>query len=279
MKKSCTLTLLIFSIVFLFLSISNAEAATEAEKTQLNNNLVKIESADYYRQLYEDQKDYNEKILNTIYWALGGLATAIATVVGLNVFSSQRTNKVGMEAIKQEILKNNEEATNQSISEMKERFDNLKEQIFNEIIKKIDEKNEIFQAKTEILQAMIKDLDAKFQAQYRVMELEVEEKENSLRKEMKHIKVDTFENTSLIHSIKGVPENQVFFLCQAIDQALEIERYPESLLNELINTLSNMQKITHFTSTRISSISKKIPDNYDHFKSRLDQVIKEIKVD
>ncbi|WP_410769596.1 hypothetical protein [Fontibacillus sp. BL9] len=275
MKK---LAIILLSVMLLVLNVNAVDAEVLVPDKKDTNSAAVVDGTEYYRQLYEDQKDYNDKILNTIYWALGGLATAIITVVGLNVFSSQRSNKAGLEAIKQEILINNEENINNSLSRIKDRFDNLREQNSQDIIQRIDGKTDIFTEKINILHTLLRDLDEKNLAKSKSFNSNLNNLVDELRKEVKEVKIDVFENTAGIYGLSGSKENEIRFICKAIEECIGIGRSPETLLNRLLKALSNIGSIYYFTNSELSALSKKIPPECDQLKIRLDQLISEIPI-
>ena len=63
--KRAILSFFLISIL-LFPVISMCNAANDQTK-----NTGAVSNEDHYKQLYEDQRKYNESILNTVYWALG----------------------------------------------------------------------------------------------------------------------------------------------------------------------------------------------------------------
>jgi hypothetical protein len=278
MKRLSAFAVLFFVIMCLFSGIGIVDAATEKDKVEPKSNSVGSESIEYYRQLYEDQKDYNDKILNTIYWALGGLATSIITVIGLNVFSNYRTNKAGMEAVKQELLKNNEETINLLITEMKVQFDDLREQNSSDILKQIDMRAEVIQEKINIIKTEIDGYKNQLLSQNEIVNSKIDRVVNNLKEKILRLEIEILENEASIYELRGVPENQVSHLCRAIDKTIALGMSLDSLLNKLLQALSNMTEILYFTSTEISSVIKKIPPKYDHLKVRLEEIIKNIRI-
>ncbi|MUV39462.1 hypothetical protein JNUCC1_03340 [Lentibacillus sp. JNUCC-1] len=93
-------------------------------ETQLNN----------YKELYENQKEYNEKILTTIYWSLGTMVVFIVLFVGANFIYNRNEFKFATNIIKDELL----EETNTKLYEITDKAKGDLDKISNNKVKHLD---------------------------------------------------------------------------------------------------------------------------------------------
>ncbi|WP_127539376.1 hypothetical protein [Paenibacillus illinoisensis] len=266
-----------FSLVLILFLLFGLSSSSLTNAGSINNQ-AGSDLQEYYKQMYEDQKDYNDRILNTIYWALGGLGTAIISIVGLNVFNSNRSNKASVEAIKQEILKINEEESKQNNIRLVERFDQLREQSSSEL-------NELLKQREQILNDRFKNIQSEYihttKSIKQTLKLEREatkELEDSLSKVLKRIEGSGYKNTADIYEIKGVYGNQLRFLAMAIEIKVELNAAPELLLEKLLTSLQKLEHIHTLVHHDVSKVIKKLPEEYSGIQARINEQLSTIKI-
>ena len=246
-------------------------------KAASNNDQPNLQ--EHYKQMYEDQKEYNDRILNTIYWALGGLATAIISIVGLNVFNSNRSNKANLEAIKQELLKINEIENSSNVTMLRQEFDQLRDQTSNELNEQLQQRdrliNEQFAVIQTDLQNNINDINSKFEIVTKLIETKVKETDRKL----KVMKIDIYKNKA---DIKGLNQHgtlsQLGYLVQKLELEIELEYPLQYFLDDLLIKLQEINEIDAMLHHQISTVVNIIPDTYSGLKTRLNEVLSNIKI-
>ncbi|MBY0085761.1 hypothetical protein [Brevibacillus brevis] len=112
--------------------------ATTSKSNEAVQNVVpktekKLDEAEAYKLLYENAKSFNEKLLSTIYWALGGMITVIVAFIGINIFFNDRSKKNEAETLLKQFqasLKEYESLSTVNIeSKMSTFFDNSKQEM------------------------------------------------------------------------------------------------------------------------------------------------------
>ena len=124
---------ILFLVVFIFLNYSSTYAIETNKLVSVNQSANSMSitgsspgltEADAYKLMYKNVVDYNSKILDTVYWALSAMLVLTLALFGSNIFFNYRTNRKEIENI---------------ISGMKLELQEFKNQIFNEVQKKLNE--------------------------------------------------------------------------------------------------------------------------------------------
>lgn len=179
MKKILYCMVLILSIVF-FATTAFSEGGNAEEA-----NGLKEEQA--YKMLYEDLKDANGKILDTVYYALAGLAGAAALIIGANTFFSYRTNTKEIEVIKKSLENDMEKFKNDFIKELEARIELETEKFIKYIT--LEQKNQMSIAKTEI-ELKYNSLENKFTLKQNNLQAKLNENSSELEKKITELKVE-----------------------------------------------------------------------------------------
>ena len=154
------------TIIFIFLLLSvqsfcekdsiNTYRPNNEDKNIISQNLGN--NIDY-RLLYENEKEYNEKILGTIYWALSSILVIILAIIGSNIFFNFRFNKKQYQELENDLKQRLKELENEIIENNTEKQNKLKDKLFevvqtnrNEIL------NSLSEDKKEIKQDLSKEL-------------------------------------------------------------------------------------------------------------------------
>ncbi|MBT2606654.1 hypothetical protein J7E55_27225 [Bacillus sp. ISL-53] len=119
MKKK----LFLLGVFFALIAYLTVASATDAETPEKNSN--SLEEAQAYKMLYEDLKEANGKILDTVYFALTFAGTFIILFLTINAFFAQRTRKKEFQALESENEVSVLKMKNELRKEMKEEFTKL----------------------------------------------------------------------------------------------------------------------------------------------------------
>lgn len=139
-------------ILFIILSFNTAYSAIEkgllkANSTIINKPQDKSEQATHrivtddqeYKLLYENEKIANDKILQTVYWSLGGMLTTVigvvAFILGAQIFFNYRINKEEINKLESGIKAQIDSLSNNVNLSMMQNFEEFK-QITHEAVKK-----------------------------------------------------------------------------------------------------------------------------------------------
>ncbi|GAA0135818.1 hypothetical protein YSY43_26580 [Paenibacillus sp. YSY-4.3] len=266
MKKIVCCTVLLY-LVLSASSYGTVIATSNEEK----ETIIAEQSGIFYQQLYIDQKEYNDRILNTIYWALGGLGSAIIAIVGLNVFNSYRNNKEGLEVIKKELINSNEKFINKVKTELEEHFNELNEIHSAEISKLIEEA-------TSGLDAGINALSQRVDLDLNQITKDISYTEAVLNRKLKQEELTLCKIEAEVHKLRRVPATAVSMYCKAITLEIELGVSAEYTLGKTLDLLNTFEDVTNFLFQDLSNLIGVLPDKYHSFKLRIEEILKEIKI-
>ncbi|OGY41875.1 MAG: hypothetical protein A2Y82_05470 [Candidatus Buchananbacteria bacterium RBG_13_36_9] len=152
MKKT-----LIFILILVLLYCSLALFAFAQQPT----NIESISSVNQVQAL-EKQIDLlnqmNIKILNTIYWALGGLITVFLAIVGLNFFQNFSLNKSRIEAIKDKMNNELKEELSKLQDQNKKNLESLNIKVESKIKSEVSSSLAQFKSKVDQLKDDYNDM-------------------------------------------------------------------------------------------------------------------------
>jgi len=138
MKKNYILfILLLLPILFAFKNQDSTNKAKQIIKVQ-SIDTTGLSEAKAYKMLYEDQVKSNDSILKTIYYALGGLGTAVLLVFASNWWFNEKKVRDTAEGINAQIT----EAKNAALNEVREKtntYTSEKNSEINSTLKKLQE--------------------------------------------------------------------------------------------------------------------------------------------
>jgi len=138
---------LIFCLLLLFTAAGHAAVVDDTPKDPV------ISQSEAYKMLYEEQKEANQKILDTIYWTLGIAFSTLILFVSANTFYNVRVNKKESEFHLLEISKKVGESQTVLEQRINEQLTLLAQNINDQLTKRADEEfnkiqnevNKIFQ--------------------------------------------------------------------------------------------------------------------------------------
>lgn len=287
-----------FGIFYLFknyIDLKNKYFKLETSIGELENNTYTFYSnteIETYKQMVNNLEYSNEKILNTIYYALSGIAFAFFAIIGANVFLNFRFNKEEIENIKQnnnlkieEIknkylqmiqseLKNFEEISNAKI---KENFDSLLNDIKSQI--KIYSDNFSNQIKTN--KDVADNQYAEIQEMFEPIRKELKSKTSDIDKiiliKEKKTQIELAGLEAEIWSLKEVPSNALTGFIEKANLEIELDMSLELSLQRIIEALKKMRYIATWDFSRITGLLDKIPSEYRLHKEEIENVVKTMK--
>ena len=92
--------MVLFLTLLMILQTSPDSSHADSSSTNVESEL-NIEEG-YYKQLYEETKDFNDRVLNTIYWSVGSMLGVILLIIGGNIYLNFRYNSNQLNTIRKE---------------------------------------------------------------------------------------------------------------------------------------------------------------------------------
>lgn len=274
----------IFCVVILFictpafaevLPSNNIDSKNQQEigqqHVQLKPKEESLNEAQAYKLLYENAKETNGKILDTIYWALGGILAVILFILGTNIYFNFRVNKKEIEDIKNKLYIEMSEKNNIVLQSYKEELneefrcfsDNQSLQIKN-LKSGFDEKTESIK---EIIKALEKDINKTFN-----------ETNIRIKKENDEALIELYEVQAKVHSIN---KNYVTALRSYISKAMvqvELSRNLQCTLGDILEVLNNCEYTPWHSQKEFQIFINKIPDEYLLQKQKIEDAIKNLPI-
>gem|GEM_PF-5583141 len=227
-----------------------------------------ITEGDAYKLMYENLKDTNSRIIDTIYWALSAIGATIFAIIGANVFFNMNINKKEINSIKDNLTAN--------IEEIKSDMNNYIQSRIDEYIKKSDDKlngdiikvekdqkaqNELLSERTnskvdsitEKLTNIININDKKQDGKY-------EELNRIIKNNIVDIKIDLYDCIAEQCDMKKVYTNAAIFYVRKGEMIIDRKRDLEVTLKQLIEVLEKVDNLGYYC-TEITNFVNKIPDN------------------
>lgn len=245
--------------------------------------------AEAYKQMYENLKYSNDKILDTIYWSLGGLTTAIIALFGANIFFNFRFNKSEIENIKNNLNLKVEEIKNNTSQYIQSNINQLTDNSKNEITKlnqilEENHKNEThtltsdFEKKYILLQKEIdkfKDIleDVKSQSRTKFNDFD-----KTYAKQFKSIMSLYYELDAQVWRLRDVEGNALSSFSKSALLDIETNLLNEFILNDVLDSLNKLFKLSQSNSTILQELLVKIPDEYTIFRDKISDKIKTLEI-
>jgi len=302
MKKLITLS-------FVFILCSNI-IITSQDISGINQseNISEVESqepAKNFEDLYLQQKDFNERILNTVYWALGSILFVLLAIVGSNIYYNYQFNKKKYDNL---------------LEEHQKKFNEQEEALFNKIVKELDivfkhlsEKNDEYKKEIDEQQKQDrKELGDDYKerldsfsenliGQIRTLKRNLGEFNESNEKAFEKInkgliQLEVVTQKSINNKIKELKINirgieaensiskgdydlalidyiQQAFLCIEIDQDWKLEYS----LNDILKIIPKCDYFLHLHERKITRLLPLIPEKFSKLKTEISKAIAEHK--
>lgn len=293
---------ILFLVVFIFLNYSSTYAIETNKLVSVNQSANSMSitgsspgltEADAYKLMYKNVVDYNSKILDTVYWALSAMLVLTLALFGSNIFFNYRTNRKEIENI---------------ISGMKLELQEFKNQIFNEVQKKLNEfigsSNEelklnfgnTVENQSEQIKLITNNLTSQINAFTSIFEDKVKNLEKSItdnvdsiknnylklnseiKKTKKEIEIDLFDLNAAYAKDKKVYANAFRFYLREISNQLELDLSIDWSLNNLIQVLQLLDHMPSYYVTDFNVILSKIPIQYEIQKMTISERVKSMPI-
>ncbi len=226
-------SLVIILLGFFLVSFTTNDSTTN-KKIAVHEDKIDLSEAAAYKLLYENQKESNSKILNTIYWALSAIGTALFAVYGSTWwFNSKKVT---------DILDQNESRIN-NIEQ------NIRAEIKEDVAEIVDVELQIIRKKNDgIYEAAIDrmgEINTDFQNLKDKLNVEIKNDFSEIRKE---IKTESNNYQNLLNSHNNNLSNTIHLFKESVSKELSSIRKD---LTVKIRTLQNNSTLLEYKLKRI----------------------------
>lgn len=269
-------------------TLQTKATATPTQQIETVENI----SPTAYKLLYENQKESNDKILQTVYWSLGGILAVLLLIIGSNIFFNVRFNKKEVELITTELLSRLEEAKNQYLNEINQKI----ESSTTDLRKTIEEdKQELSKTYQELLKSyndnlnlQIKTLKESYEEKAKLIAKQVERSEriadhhndmikHSIDRETKLLKRDILKNEAEIWILKGIHSISLtsYIRLAKLDFDIEYDWAFKYTSDDIIKCLGKVDSITPEDSAELNAVLEIANEKYGVKTAQIRQILKD----
>ncbi|PQQ45500.1 hypothetical protein [Bacillus thuringiensis] len=293
MKKVVSLVVCTFAFFVFFNSVSYA--------TTSSSNSEELKSGEAYKLLYENAQEINGKILDTVYWALGGMVGVIILFIGGNIFFNSKVSKNEMDTMASEYRGKFTDFKNEIERELGQNFNSLKDALREDSNNNIQALN---QRQIELINSFNNSLSSqltstKSQLESRVsdiegvnidqtdainstnkqltklIEQEVEKLEKRFIREHKRIQIEILENEGRLFEVKEIHKTVLRSYIEAAIIKAEIGYSLDFSFENIIETIKKCDKIEADYRKNLAELFEVAGPQYDSVKVKIDALLKE----
>jgi hypothetical protein len=207
-----------------------------------------LNETDLLRAQLETMKEYDRKLLQTVYWSLAGITMLAVLVAGFSWFSNLRLYQRDREALREELLA----LVTSSLSELREENFNSLREIQETVDQMIDEH---VSSKTS----------------------EFDRKIEWIRSDSSRLRANQYELEARIWEAEGILANALTYYTYALSSSIEIGYTGgfSSTLTSIIRVLSEISSVSSWDSSNINPIIDKLPSDYVAEVTRIRELLNE----
>lgn len=255
------------------IAIAEVLSASVVEKSCNNTDTrdaIKNDKDKVYKLLYDNSKENNEKIVSTIQWSIGLVATFIFALLGSQIFFNYRVSKEEINSIrsdlddnfsslKLEVIKTINEDSKKHKEKISREFEKLEDNIERSTDIRFEEKDKLFDSKYEVL-------DKKYSALKDILEFKISILESELEKVTGHV-----------WDLRGVKVNALRRFISTANSEIDIGITPEFTLGDIKTVLNKMTEIEK--NEDLEKLLKKIPDEHKIIRDEIQDLYKKLQSD
>lgn len=239
-----------------------------------------------FEDLYKLSKEYNDKILSTVYWALGGIFTFLIGLVGVNIFFRYRFNKKEIENLVQKHSSDIQKIKNDHMNMIKEKFEKFSEETKRELeelnrqnLSDYKENLKVYKQSTD---QRIKSLNKSVDDNRDVYTSKLDNLRENFEAKVDKISLDINQHSARIWEAQGMPQ---IALRNYIDLAVEAFEKDDSTrlfltLYDIQDTLEKVEYIYAKSKTKLEELLNKIPaDTNQGAVTDIKSILKEIDIE
>lgn len=274
------------AIIICFQRIDNIMESISKIQNVNNNTLQNnnISEMDAYKLMYENLKDSNSKIIETVYWALGAIFATIIAIVGANVFYNFSINKKEIENITKSLSITMEEVKGDMYKIIQKKIDDY----INRSSGKLDNNFLIAEQKQDTqnksflnnINIKINSIDTRLEnyidESYSEQSEKFKEINEKIEYENNRIKIELFDCEADLWDLKQVYGNAVICYVRKGELQLKINHDVENTLNVLIKVLNKTTSLTSYYN-EINIFINKLPVDYQIQKDTILKLVQKIR--
>ena len=239
--------------------------------TTIQQDDSKLSDTQAYKLLYEDAKNSNASIINTMQWSIGIVLALLLAIIGSQIFHNFRINKKEIENIRQSLNDNflKFETNLTSIVE-KDKIENIKN-INNQVSDLRKELNntfgKLFIEKSKSIETKNKSLEEKINNNYKEINFVID-----------NLKIDIEKCVGDLWILKGIKENALSNFIRTAELKIKKNFDVKYILKEINSILSEVTEIFEHDYLNLTELIKIIPKEHKNIRDEIQQHLIKIPI-
>ncbi len=245
---------------------------TDITEVEIKEELSELEA---YKLLYENQKEANEKILDTTFWALGLAVTVLIFILSANLLNNVRSKRNETELLSSQFNNELEKIRTHFLGEMEKsiraEFELLKKSTNENLNEKLDKFQSNLESMVNTNIESEERLTNRVDGEIKILKLTIQSIKSKLSDFENKLKMERFYSNGMIARLQGdlyigkitvVPLNALRFYIEAVEQFSNANlhgRY-ELILGDIIEILESGVKSDKFIRSDFNDMFIKIQD-------------------
>lgn len=251
MKKGLVIIMFLFFIGFSAKVYAETNSNNDVNITKSENINSELNEAQAYKLLYENQKESNQKILSTIYWALGIMLTTSIALIGGNIFNNYRLNN---------------DKINKIALEFDGKFEELKKESISEIQEELKKSTELMNNKSKNI---LNECNNKINKNMNDQDIKIRKIEGEIIRKIVKSEIEINELAAKYWEGKRVYPNSLIQYIWKAEKELELQFDLAFTLESIIDSLEKSNSIPTLSVAQLEELLKKIPEKYDTHKEKI----------
>lgn len=230
---------------------------------------------DYYKVLYEKEKENNESFKSLIQWTLGVSLGFLLAIIGSQIFFNYRLNKKEIDYIKKDIDEKILELENKLIEKIQLKFDEIDDGLKEGLAKNQKENKEFL---VDRLNSDSKVLDAELKLLKNVTEFDIKVLQDELEGGISSLKELILKNKGDIWNLKGIDSIALSNYIEVAFIKLKRKNEVKYILNDIIEVLKELNEIHDRDFKNLKLLYKRIIDSHGVLAKQINELVKNKEV-
>ncbi len=248
-------------------TLDNSKLANKSsvEITEVGPKVDALTDKNYYKLLYENSVESNNRIISTMQWALGLVATFMLILLGSQVFFNYRISKEETASIR---------------SDLEEQVATLKLDLVNKLNTTINENERTIASTlqesedklTISIQNKLEQNEKLFNAINENINKDLELLSKNMEIKTKHISIELNQLEGQIWRLRGVNANALKGFIRTANMQLENRFNTKYTLIDIVETLNKMDSININDYDSLTSLLAKLTDDENDVKNEIEKL-------
>jgi len=280
----------IILIIFLFILLS----CIIPEYTVISQNNNQIDEKNVYKLMYENVKDSNKKILQTVYWSLSSILIVIIAILGSNIYYNYKVNKQEIENLKQEIDTHINEVKNEIYNSISKNFNDYTKDTRTELKNDVEKYSESYIKQLNLLEENLKNrieinteysnklydqLDKIyniFKDTFQKIDDTSEKLEEKIENNHQKILIDIYDIKAQLMESNSSLDLALMYYASKLKIEIDIDSNCENTLNDIISIIKRLDSLPQHNNYDLNEIIFSVPNKYEAQKEIIISLIKKI---